>query len=99
MLQRVESKSIAPSIVSSAKSCGNEPVELRDILALVRVIVPKPRGKWLERVTGAAPRTAEYWLQGKHEPRGRDVLAIVGALRAELEAHSHTLQQFELDLH
>ena len=65
---------------------------------MVRTIVPKPHGKWLQRTTGAAKRTTEYWLQGKHEPRGADAMRIVRELRAELEKHQRLLEQFELDL-
>ena len=86
------------SNMSSAKSCGNSKPELRKIFGLVRTVVPKPRGKWLERVTGAKPRTAEYWLQGKHQPRGNDAIRIVRALRAKLAEHQRTLEQFELEL-
>lgn len=95
-----ESESLArePSKGRPARTCGNSTGELRNIFALVRTIVPKPRGKWLERVTDCSPRTAEYWLQGKHHPRGGETLAIVRALRVELERHTRLLQQFELDL-
>lgn len=93
-----ESISRAPSTSGSAKSCGKSKRELRTILGMVRTTVPKPHGKWLERVTGSAKRTTEYWLQGKHEPRGVDAMRIVRALRVELDERSRLLQQFELDL-
>lgn len=98
MLRESESISRAASKSPTARTCGNSKPELRKIFSLVRTIVPKPHGKWLQKVTGAAPRTTEYWLSGRYQPRGDQTFAIVQALRSALDEHSRTLEQFELGL-
>lgn len=94
----VESISRAPSITPSEATFGNRNGDFRNIICVVRSIVPKGTGKWLERVTGKDQRTTEFWLQGKYQPRGESQRLIVRALRAEIERHQRTLQQFEMDL-
>jgi len=75
----------------------NSPDDLRRILQIVRSLHPSGTGKWLERATGKAPRTVDYWIAGRYLPRGDAALRIVAALRAEHEARGRLLQQFELD--
>lgn len=98
MSSSVESIARAPSIAPPARTCGIQSPDLRKIFSMVRTIVPKPHGKWLQTATGAAPRTVEYWMQGRYQPRGAEALAIVRALREQLAAHQQTLEQFSLDL-
>ncbi len=89
---------LAPSIIPSAGTCASSPDDLRRILQVVVSLHPIGARKWLERATGASPRTVDYWVEGRYLPRGNAALKIVAALRAEHEARGKLLQQFELDL-
>jgi hypothetical protein len=98
VMGQVSTAARAPSIVPSASSCAPSIDDLRQILQIVCTLHPNGARKWLERATGAAPRTVDYWVQGRYLPRGAAALKIVAALRAEHEARGKLLQQFELDL-
>ncbi len=97
-MSSVESISRAPSIAPSEATFGNSESDFRNIIAVVRSIVPKGTGKWLERVTHKDQRTTEFWLAGTYQPRGESQRLIVRALRAEIERHARLLDQFEMDL-
>lgn len=101
-MRTLESISPSPSITPSARTCASLPAstpeDLRRILQIVVSLHPSGTRKWLERATGASPRTVDYWVQGRYLPRGDAALKIVAALRAEHEARGKVLQQFELDL-
>ena len=81
-----------------ARTCALSQGDLRQILQIVRSMYPSGAAKFLERATGAAPRTVDYWLQGRYLPRGDAALKIVTAVRAEHERRGRLLQQFELPL-
>ena len=95
---QVETIPLVPSIDAGASSCTPFSPELHQIFATLRTVHRAGAAKWLQRVTGRAPRTVKYWLAGKYAPKGKDAIRISRALRAELDAHSATLRQFELDL-
>lgn len=69
----------------------------RKLIAVVVSIHPKGHRKWLQRVTGKAPRTCDYWLAGQTQMEGDAFAAVVAQLRVEIDAHNDTLRQFELD--
>lgn len=98
MSDQVESIARSPSIVPSEATFGNSDGDFRNIIAVVKSMVPKGTGKWLERVTQKDQRTCEFWLQGKYQPRGESQRRIVRALRDLVEHRAKLLQQFELDL-
>lgn len=93
-----DSVSLVPSSRASEATFGTFSPDFRNIMGLVRTIVPKGTGKWLERVTGRDQRTTEFWLQGKYQPRGESQRRIVRALRAEIDQQQKLLKQFEFEI-
>ena len=96
MLQRVSAPVSAPSIAPNAGTCTSSPVDLHQIIGIVRTVHHRGAAKWLQRVTGRSTRTVKYWLSGDYQPRGDEALKIAAALRIELEANHAKVQQFEL---
>lgn len=81
-----------------ARTCTSSRSNLHLIIGQVLSLRPRGAGKWLQRVTGRAPRTVKYWLAGTYGPRGSDALKITAALRADLAEQQRRLQQFEIQL-
>src|SRR5437764_87340 len=98
MLRTASRAVAAPSIVPAAIRCNSFPLSLQQkLLQVVLTLHPNGHRKWLQRTTGRSPRTCDYWLAGETVMGGAAVLAIVCALRAEIDRASDTLKQFELD--
>lgn len=95
----LESIARAPSIVPVAIRCNilSAPLQ-RKLIGVVVTLHPRGHRKWLQRVTGKAPRTCDYWLTGETAMGGDAFMAITAKLREEIDAANAALQQFELDL-
>lgn len=102
MLQRVESKSIAPSIVATDRTGSDFAISCQRILDEALLYWPKDWAKTLARITKRSTRTCYRWRAkdpGKRtEPEASDIIAIVAAMRAEYEARGKIFEQLSLDL-
>lgn len=68
------------------------------VMATARAVWPTKTAEALHDVTGASLRTCKYWLSGDHVPAGRSAVALLRAMRQQLEQRVRILEGLELAL-